>query len=196
MGLDKLFGALAKEALDLLKDKAGIDLPVPGGGERAPAAVPAGSGPPPAGPVPYGLDRRPLPPGESVDALLPPQVGDFARTRVNDRFGGPRAGGVFGAYAGHGGYVSVLASVAPSAAVARSRVAEFRAGEREAGVAPPAAESLGTEPSYSGALGAFIWSRGPYVFSASTRGTEGDVALPATPEEVAVLERFMAAFPY
>jgi hypothetical protein len=187
MDLEHLLGGLARTTLKLVRERLG-------------GADPVGSapldGPAPAGPVPFDLDRRPLPPGESVDALLPSAAGEFSRVRVNDRFGGPRAGGVFGLYEAEGAAVRVLVSVASSPDAARRMVGQFRTGEREAGVPPATAESLGTEPSYSRAPGSFIWSRGPYVFCASSHDTEGDVALPATPAQVAVLDRFLAVFPY
>ncbi|HXF95776.1 MAG TPA: hypothetical protein VNI61_06695 [Gemmatimonadales bacterium] len=187
MDLDHLLGGLARTTLKLVWERLGGTDPV---GPAPP------QGPAPTGPVPFDLDRRPLPPGESVDALLPRAAGEFSRIRVHDRFGGPRAGGVLGLYQAGSAAVRVLAAAASSPEAARRLVAQCRAGEREAGVPPAVAESLDTEPSYSGAPGSFIWSRGPYVFCASSHDTEGDVALPATPAQVAVLGRFLAAFPY
>ena len=86
--------------------------------------------------------------------------------------------------------------MAASAAAARKQVEASRTAGEDAGVAAAAAESRDTEPSFSAAPGSFAWSRGPYWFSASSHGTDGDVGLPATAEEMAALARFMAGFPY
>lgn len=192
MGFDNLFGAIAKEALNLVREKTGFDLT---GATQTPTAQPADA-PPPSGAIPFALDRRPMPAGESVDGLVPPVVGPFSRRRVNNNFGGPRSGGVFAAYLGDGVEVRVLASLASSAAAARKQVASSGAGDEAAGVARATAESSGTEPSFAAAPGVFTWSRGPYWFSVASHGTEGDVALPATEDQIAALERFMTAFPY
>ena len=187
MGFDDLFGALAKEALSFVREKTGVDLTATPQATDAPA---------PTGTIPFGIDRRPMPAGEAVDTLVPPAVRGFARTRVNNNFGGARSGGVFAGYSVDGVEVRVLASLAPNAAAARTQIeAASRAGE-EAGLPKATTESLNTEPSFSAAAGAIVWNRGPYWFSVSSHGTDGDVALPATATEVAALERFMADFPY
>ena len=115
-----------------------------------------------------------MPAGESADGLLPPMAGPYRRVRVNDRFGGARSGGIFAGYDVDGTEVRVFVWLCPSPAAALERV-------REAG---------------DGVAGSISWSRGAYCYSAASHETEGDVGLPATPEQVAALERFTAAFPY
>ena len=195
MGFENLFGALAKEALNLVRERTGVDLTGSSPTSPAPNEMAVTDAPPPSGGVPFQLDRRPMPAGESVDALLPPVVGPFARKRVNNNFGGPRSGGIFAAYVVDGVEVRVLASLAAGAAAAREQIAS-RTDDKTAGVPSASAESLGTEPSFSAAPGAFTWNRGPYVFSVGSHGTDGDIALPATEAQIAALDRFLDAFPY
>ena len=72
--------------------------------------------PAPAGTAPGGMAGKRMPSGETVDGLVPPTAGAYRRVRVNDRFGGARSGGIFGAYDVDGVEVRVLASLCPSAA--------------------------------------------------------------------------------
>jgi hypothetical protein len=172
--LDDLLGALKQGVLNALQQKTGVDL-----GAR--------TGPAPAA-DPIGFAARPVPAGETVDAVLPLAAGEFVRRRVNDRFGGIRSGGIFAGYAGAGVEVRVLVTLLRSAEAAREQVRQS--------AADGTTHSFGTEPSYSLAPGSAVWSRGPYCFSASSSDTEGDEPLPPTPEQVAALERFLRAFPY
>jgi hypothetical protein len=204
MAEDGLFDALARAAFKFVQEKTGIDLGAGATGPVAPgtsasgtaAPGPSGGGPAPSGAVPYGISQRPMPSGETVNQLLPQTVGSFTRTRVNDRFGGVRSGGIFAGYSDGGSEVRVLVSLAGTAAAARDQVRGSRDETQKLGGAAPMAESLGTEPSYSQAPGGIVWSRGAYWFSASANGTEGDMPLPATPDDVAALDRFIRAFPY
>jgi hypothetical protein len=199
MGLEDLFGSLAKEALNLVRQKTGVDLSgIAGSQSPAPAgaaAAPVTDAPRPSGSVPFGLDARPMPSGESVDVVFPARVGEFGRARINDRFGGIRSGGVFAGYRSGDVEVRMLVTLHRNAAAARERVREGR-GEDGSGEGATSKESLGTESSYSLNPGSAVWNRGPYCFSASSNDTEGDEPLPATAEQIAALERFMAAFPY
>jgi hypothetical protein len=200
--LEELLDTLKQAVLNALQQRTGIDpgpvadRPAPqAGATSSRAATVPPSGPPPAQ-DPLGLAGRRMPAGDTVDAVLPPQVGEFTRSRVNDRFGGIRSGGTFAGYRGDGVEVRVLVTLLRDAAAARERVREAGAEDGEHGGAQPAQQSLGTEPSYSLAPGSAVWSRGAYCFSASSSDTEGDVPLPATPAQIAALERFIRAFPY
>lgn len=186
--LDELVDALKQGVRNALQKGAGITA---GGSAERQAAVPAatGAGATASGPAPerdpLGLAGRRMPAGDTVDAVLPVEVGNFVRSRVNDRFGGIRSGGIFAGYRGEGIEIRLLVTLYRDAATAREQV------RQQCGV-----QSLGTEPSYSIAPGSVVWSRGAYCFSASSADTEGDVPVPATPAQVAALDRFMAAFPY
>ena len=189
--LDDLLGALKQGVLQILGTATDA-------GTQGAAATAAGS--PPTGPAPAGdpfdLGQRRMPAGETLDAVLPTQVGEFTRARVNDRFGGIRSGGVFAGYRGGGVEIRVLVSLLRNAGAARERVREGAAPEGGQSSTGPARQSLGTEPSYSFAPGSVVWSRGAYCFSASSSDTDGDIELRATAEQIAALDRFLRAFPY
>jgi hypothetical protein len=195
--LAELLGALKRGVLNAVQQRMGIDLE-PGAARQGDAATAATA--PPAGPGPaqdpLGLAGRRMPAGDTLDAVLPTRVGEFVRARTNDRFGGIRAGGVFAGYQGGGVEIRVLVTLLRRAADAWARVGEAAGGPGEGGGGAPTAQSLGTEPSYSLAPGAAVWSRGPYCFSASSSDTDGDLPLPPTPDQVAALDRFLTAFPY
>jgi len=206
--LDDLLGALKQGVLQALQQRTGIDLGAGGSTTSQPAgaAAPSGSsaatpaGPRPSGPAPasdpLGLAQRRMLTGESLDAVLSTQAGEFTRSRVNDRFGGIRSGGVFAGYRRAGVEVRVLVTLLRDPAAARDRVREAGAAGGEHGGLAVGKQSLGTEPSFSLAPGSAVWSRGAYCFSASSSDTDGDIALPATPDQVAALDRFMRAFPF
>lgn len=192
-GLGDLFGSIIKQVIgtaeEQLRARAGLETP--------PAATtPADATPADATKAPYGMGGKASPSGETVEALVPSVAGSYRRTRLNDRFGGARSGGIFGGYDVDGIEVRVLASLCASPAAARERVREARDGGEELGGSAVTGSSVGTEPSWTTAPGAILWSRGPYCFSASSNSTDGDVGLPATPEQIAALDRFMRAFPY
>jgi hypothetical protein len=198
--LDDLLGALKQGVLNALQQRTGIDLGASADATQPRSSATTATAAPPPGPAPtgdpLGLAGRRMPAGETLDAVLPVQAGEFTRSRVNDRFGGIRSGGVFAGYRGGGVEVRVLVTLLRDAAAARERVREAGGQGGEHGGAAPAQQSFGTEPSYSLAPGSAVWSRGAYLFSASSSDTDGDIALPATPDQVAALERFMRAFPY
>jgi len=206
--LDDLLGALKQGVLNAVRQRTGIDLGAvadpaaqrDAGAGGAPAAAPSSGAAPPAGPAPaqdpLGLAGRRMPAGDTVDAVLPGQVGEFTRSRINDRFGGIRSGGIFAGYRGDGVEIRVLVTLLRDAAAARAQVGEAGGGEGEHGGAAPTARSVGTEPSFSLAPGSAVWSRGAYCFTASSSDTDGDIPLPPTPAQIAALQRFMRAFPY
>ena len=188
-GLGDLFGSIVKQVIgtaeEQIRAQAGLTKP----------AAPADAAAPSAG-APYGMSAKRMPAGETVDALLPSTVGPYRRTRLNDRFGGARNGGMFGGYDVDGVEVRVLASLCASPAAARERVRSARDGGEEVGGFAVTGASVDTEPSWVTAPGTITWTRGAYCYSASSHGTEGDISLPATPEQIAALDRFMTAFPF
>ena len=190
-GLGDLFGSIVKQVIgtaeEQLRAQAGL---------TTPAATAADAAAAPADKAPYGMGGKRSPTGETLDALLPATAGPYRRTRVNDRFGGARSGGIFAGYDVDGIEVRVLASLCPSPAAARERVRSARDDGAAVGGFAVTASSVATEPSYVAAPGTILWTRGAYCYSASSHGTDGDVALPATPAQVAALDRFMTAFPF
>lgn len=193
-GLGDLFGSIVKQVIgtaeEQLRARAGLATEA-----AAPAATPADAAAP-ADKAPYGMSGKRSPTGETLDALLPSAAGSYRRTRVNDRFGGARSGGIFAGYDVDGIEVRVLASLCPSPGAARERVRSARDDGAAVGGFAVTASSVATEPSYVAAPGTILWTRGAYCYSASSHGTDGDVALPATPAQVVALDRFMTAFPF
>ena len=189
-GLGDMLGSIVKQVIGAAEEQLRAQA-----GQATPAA-PAPAGAAPADTAPYGMGDKRSPTGETVETLLPSAAGIYRRTRVNDRFGGARSGGIFGGYDVDGVEVRVLASLCASPAAARERVRSARDNRDELGGFAVTGASVGTEPSWVAVPGAMIWSRGAYSFSASSHGTEGDVPIPATPEEIAALGRFMTAFPF
>ena len=179
-GLGDMLGSIVKQVIGAAEEQLRAQA-----GQAAPADT-----------APYGMGDKRSPTGETVETLLPSAAGIYRRTRVNDRFGGARSGGIFGGYDVDGVEVRVLASLCASPAAARERVRSARDGGEELGGFPVTGASVGTEPSWVTVPGAIVWSRGAYCFSASAYGTEGDVPIPATPEEIAALGRFMLVFPF
>jgi hypothetical protein len=191
-GLGDLLGSIVKQVIGTAEEqlRAQAGLATPG----ADTAAPAGTAP--TDTAPYGMSGKRMPVGETVEALLPSVARTYRRARVNDRFGGARSGGIFAGYEVDGVEVRVLASLFASPAAARERVRSARDNREEVGGFAVTGASVGTEPSWVTVPGGIVWSRGAYCFSASSHGTEGDVPIPATPEEIAALDRFMTAFPF
>ena len=189
-GLGDLLGSLVKQVVGTVEEQLRAQA-----GSTTPAATPADAAAP-GDKAPYGMSGKRSPAGETLDALLPSAAGPYRRTRVNDRFGGARSGGIFAGYDVDGVEVRVLASLCASPAAARERVRSARDDREEVGGFEVTGASVGTEPSYVAAPGTILWTRGAYCYSASSHGTDGDVALPATPGQVAALDRFMTAFPF
>ena len=144
---------------------------------------------PPDGPIPYQIDKRPMPGDEDLETLLPIHVGPFRRDE--DEMDDPdeaRNAPIYAEYRSDTDEIFVELGICDDAANAQ-RAVETSKSETDAEF-PNAAQqlSLKTEPSFfktSTSLGAFIsWTRGSFYFSAHAKGGEE------------VLDRFMEAFPY
>jgi hypothetical protein len=148
------------------------------------------------GPVPYGIDQRPMPAGLNLDQLVPQQVGPYIREslRLASRQDvQPTAieidrDSVYAQYRSGSASVLVELGVSSKAAWAQD---SLKTAADEATPESPTDErfgALGREPSYvkviSGNDAFFAWTRGGYFFSASSKNGE------------AALTAFMQAFPY
>lgn len=137
-------------------------------------------------PIPYGIDRRPMPQGVDLDVLLPEQVGEFRREPVavpQDIYRDP----IYASYTADGSGVFMELGVCGDPDIAQNGVRTAIAETDGAGEVQ--AESVGTDPSFyknTSERGAFLaWSRGDYYFSAHAQsGNER------------ALDAFMQAFPY
>lgn len=143
--------------------------------------------PPPKGPVPYAIDRRPFPQGEDLETLLPADVGPYHRQWVDHR-DDVRNVPIYAQYESRGGEVFVELGIQEDAAAAQRGI-ETAQAETDASFSDATQSvSLNTEPSFFQAetpRGAFFaWTRGCYYFSAHARGGRED------------LDRFIKAFPY
>ena len=156
--LDELLGALKQGVLNAVRQRTGIDLGAPADpaaqpstGARGAATAPSGLAGAPPGPAPaqdpLGIGARRMPAGETVDAVLPAQAGEFTRSRINDRFGGIRSGGIFAGYRGDGVEIRVLVTLLRDAAAARAQVGEAGGGGGEQGAAAPTARSVAPSPA-------------------------------------------------
>jgi len=168
--------------------------PMPGSRPSAPAT--ASSGSVSNGPVPYGIDRRPMPTGLNLDTLLPRQVGPYTRESLR-RLGSDTpptsaqiddGNPIYAEYRSGSTKIFVEFGVSSSAEFAQEAL-RVAAGDVAGGEFPtdPRFGALGREPSYLKVINAdgafFAWTRGGYYFSASA------------PSEAA-LDAFMQAFPY
>jgi hypothetical protein len=148
------------------------------------------------GPVPYGIDQRPMPTGLNLDQLLPKQVGPY--TRESLRLASRQdvqpttieidSDSVYAQYRSGSASVFVEFAVSSTAAFAQ---ASLKTAADESTPESPADERFGAfekEPSYvksiSGNDAFFAWTRGGYFISASSKNGE------------AALTAFMQAFPY
>jgi hypothetical protein len=124
--------------------------------------------------VPTVAAEVPVPPAAGtpdLDAMLPPRVGGFVRTFINDRFGGLDQGGVHAAYDADGHPVRALVRRAASPAAAAAMVAGAPVGAGHA-----------------------AWSEGRLWFHVSGGAVEGDEDPTFGPGDVEATERFVAAF--
>jgi hypothetical protein len=116
--------------------------------------------------APYEIAQRPMPEGEDLDRLLPPQVGAFTRTELRrpaDLYRDP----VYAQYLKDKAGVFVELGICGDARGAQEALATAKA------------------ETVSPTLGAFLaWTRGGYYFSVHAKGGEGD------------LESFVKEFPY
>jgi hypothetical protein len=148
------------------------------------------------GNAPFGIEKRPMPSGVDLDALLPKQVGPYTRTlleRSDQRGVAPTSiefdgNSVYATYKAGDKEIFVEFAVAANPANAQAILDTAATETRDTFPTDPRFGSLGTEPSYlkvnneSGAF--YAWTRGNYYFSASAKGGEAD------------LDAFIQAFPY
>ena len=146
--------------------------------------------------APYGIEKRPMPAGLDLDALLPKQVGPYTRTlleRSDQRGVVPTSievdgASVYATYKAGDRDIFVEFGVSGSAENAQSALVTAAGDSTDKFPSDPRFGSIGTEPSYlkvtneSGAF--FAWTRGKYYFSASAKGGEAD------------LDAFMQAFAF
>jgi hypothetical protein len=146
--------------------------------------------------APFGIEKRPMPSGVDLDALLPKQVGPYTRTlleRSDQRGLAPTSievdgNSVYATYKAGDKEIFVEFAVAANQANAQAILDTAATETADTFPTDPRFGSLGTEPSYlkvnneSGAF--YAWTRGNYYFSASAKGGEAD------------LDAFIQAFPY
>ena len=143
-------------------------------------AAPAGG----ARGVPYGIDKRPMPTGTDLEALVPPVVGTWTREPFPAGTQPSSDEDINATYTSGGAEVTIGFSIQEDAAGAHAAIETTRE-EAITGNIPTAGEqfSLGTEPSYFKLASFISWSRGPYFYYAHA-------------SDAAALDSFMAAFPY
>lgn len=154
-----------------------------GGGGSQPAGDDAGAT---GQELPYGLAGRPVPEGEDLDVLLPPQVGPFIRDPIEtptDKYMP-----IYANYRRGAATVFVELGINDDAGCAQVALATAKA-ETDAefpGVPQLFVKRQGVSCLRTvNRLGAFVaWTRGRYYFSARAKGGETD------------LNEFMAAFPF
>jgi hypothetical protein len=136
---------------------------------------------------PYGVDRRPLPESESIDQLLPANVGAFQRTSVDvpdDLY----RGSAYANYSAERSKVFVELGLSDTADGARRALARAKAETDAEFPEEPQSVSIDNDPAWlrtNNRQGAFMaWTRGRYYFSAHAQKGQ------------AVLDEFMHAFPY
>ena len=146
--------------------------------------------------APYGVEKRPMPSGVSLDELLPKQVGSYTRTLLEEserrgvtpsaiQVDGPS---VYATYKSGAKEVFVEFAISSDAETAQETLIPAAADTIGKFPTDPRLGSMGTEPSYlrlnnkSGAF--YAWTRGKYYFSASAKGGVAD------------LDAFMKSFPY
>lgn len=136
-------------------------------------------------PIPYGVDKRPMPRGVDLDQLIPERVGFFQREPISV----PQDihSEIYANYKADGFEIFMELGICDDPAAAQTGV------KNAIGCLPHdgevLAESVGTDPSYHKAkteTGAFLaWTRDGYYFSVHAR-KGGEQALDA----------FMEAFPF
>jgi hypothetical protein len=133
-------------------------------------------------PVPYSIDFRPFPTGDTPELLLPEQVGDYRRESIQV----PKDLRGSSTYAN---YRSGNATIFIELAICENRndaVAVLLTAKDETGA--PGLFFDRADPSFLKTVGAegafFAWTRGRYYFSAHAKGGETD------------LDAFMKSFPF
>jgi hypothetical protein len=148
------------------------------------------------GTAPYGIEKRPMPAGLSLDELLPKQVGPYTRSLIeksNQRGVPPSSieidgNSVYATYTAGEKEIFVEFAVSSSADNAQTALDVAATEVTDKFPPDPRFGSIGSEPSYlkvnneSGAF--YAWTRGGYYFSASAKGGAAD------------LDLFMLSFPY
>lgn len=137
-------------------------------------------------PIPYGIDKRPMPQGVDLDQLLPERVGTFQREPIKlppDIHRDP----IYADYRADGFGIFMELGICDDPAIAQAGVKTVIA-ELDGG-GEVLAESVGTDPSFqkasAGGGALMAWTRGGYFFSAhANRGSEE------------ALDAFMEAFPF
>jgi hypothetical protein len=136
--------------------------------------------------LPYGIAHRPMPQGEDLNVLLPPQVGPFTREPIQPP--ATRGMPIYANYRRDRATVFVELGICDSPGDALEGLETARA---ETGGEFPDAPRLWIKRRGGGCLrsvnplgGFMAWTRGRYYFSAHAKGGEAD------------LDEFMAAFPY
>jgi hypothetical protein len=136
--------------------------------------------------LPYGIGQRPMPEGEDLDTLLPPQVGPYIREPVKTP--ARRNMPIYANYRRGAAAVFVELGICDDAGGAQMALATAKA---ETDAEFPDVPQLFVKRRGAcclrtvNRLGAFMaWTRGRYYFSAHAEGGEQD------------LDEFMQAFPY
>jgi hypothetical protein len=136
--------------------------------------------------LPYGIGQRPMPEGEDLDNLLPPQVGSYIREPIKTpaRMNMP----IYANYRRGTATVFVELGICDDASGAQMALATAKAETDAEFPDVPKVFVKQRGVSYLrtvNRLGAFMaWTRGQYYFSVHANGGEKD------------LDEFMAAFPY
>jgi hypothetical protein len=136
--------------------------------------------------LPYHIDERPVPEGEDLDVLLPPQVGSYTREpfKTPARINMP----IYANYRSGAATVFVELGICDDARGAQMALATAKAETDAEFPNVPQVFLKGRGVSCLrtvNRLGAFMaWTRGRYYFSAHAQGGEAD------------LDAFMEAFPH
>ena len=140
-----------------------------------------------SGQVPYGVDKRLMPSGDDLEALLTPQVGSFVRGPIGvpkDIYRDP----IYATYRCGKSMVFVELGICGTPSGSQGAIATAKRETDAEFPDVPQQCVLRADPSYLRVIpkqGAFFaWTRGGYYFSAHTKQGEAD------------LDAFMQAFPY
>ncbi len=136
------------------------------------------------GPVPYGIDKRPMPRGEDPNVLAPATVGEFKRPAFPKGTKTPSDEDLTVEYKAGGETVSFGFSIPGTPEDAREGVKFTREEAIQSKVDRKGEQySFDGDPSYYRTAKFMSWSRGGYFFYA-------DASSPAA------LDRFLKAFPF
>jgi hypothetical protein len=143
-----------------------------------------------AGPAPYQLDKRPMPKGQDLEALLPRKVGTFAREAFPAGTKPSDSEDINIDYKSGADTVNVGFSIPGNAKDAHDgirtakdeTIAELKRSKRAKEIST-AAELIGAPTSYYKVSDFIVWTRGGYFFYAKANSGEA-------------LDAFMKAFPF